>query len=97
MKPQLREQLIIKKAIELSIKKGYKNFTRKKLAKKLNISCSLINHYFKLKELRNIILKNAIESEIPEILAEALVNKDIKLTQLNADVKKKISEYITGI
>jgi len=94
MKPALRKKQIIKKAIQISVKKGYRNLTRKELSNKLFISCSLINYYFKLPELKKIVIQYAIDNDVIEILAQAVINKDISIGGLKSSTKRKIIQYI---
>ena len=75
--PELRRDQILTAAVQLSVSEGYDKFTRDELAVHADVSPGLINRYFgTMKQLRRAIMRHAVKNELPEIVAQGLVNGD---------------------
>lgn len=77
MTPADRRGQILGVAVDLARKDGYTNITREGLAGAVGVSVGLINRYFlAMPELRRQVMLEAIRLEVPEIIAQGLVNGD---------------------
>lgn len=93
----VRKELLLCAAIDLSLKIGYQNITRIKIAKKAHVSVSLINRYFgKIEDLKKEILKAAIEKEVIEIIAQGLKTKDLAVLKISDRLKKKALSFLAN-
>lgn len=78
--PKKRREVILDAAVLLAKTQGYRNITREDVAKAAEISQGLVNVYFKsMADLRAAVLHEAVEREIPEILAQYLATRNVAL------------------
>lgn len=97
MHPTQRKEQILQTAIKLSIERGYKQLTRKAIAKHLNCVSGLITHYYPhISDLRQEVLNVAIQQEIIPILAQNLVIWGEETSNLPQDLKQKVANYLTN-
>lgn len=68
-----KREEILNTAVELARKEHFRKVSREAIAKRLNVSNTLISYYFKNKaELVNAIMEKAIKEEILEIICQGL-------------------------
>ena len=92
MNPLARKEQILDTAIELSIEHGYRQLTRRAVAKKIQCTQTLISHYYaSIKDLREAVLNTAIEREVLPILAQDLTIGGV----LTDTLKQKVIAYLT--
>lgn len=96
LKPDERKQQIVTAAVELAILNGgYKNITRDGIAALANCSMGLINHYFgTVEELKDEVIKQAIDLAIPELIAEAILDKSPLVDNIHEDLRTKAATSI---
>jgi AcrR family transcriptional regulator len=86
----LRKNNILAAALDVSIKDGYNKVTGTSVAEAAGVSVGLVFKYFgTMKQLRNAIMKAAIQQEILEIIAQGLVTGDRKAKKVSAELKKR--------
>jgi len=93
--PELRKKQILDAAVQISIKSGYRNLKRATVAKKAKVSVALVTRYFSMYKLRSEVLKQAINQETIEIIAQGMAYKD-KLTKnlSTAPVFEKVIAFL---
>ena len=96
MKAEDRKRKIIEIAIKLALKRGYMNITRNGVAKSLKVSPSLITYYWSIKDLKNIVVKFALKTELLEIISQALSVNDPLVDNLPLRLKKKVSKFLNS-
>lgn len=68
-----RKDHILRTALNVSVARGYMNVTAAVLAKEANVTTALVYHYYgTMKQLRRAIMRAAIDSEVPEVIAQGL-------------------------
>lgn len=93
--PKIRKDKILKAAIKLSKKLGYKNITRDRVAEEADVSSALVGNYFgKMADLKNAVVRAAIKEEIVEIIAQGLTLKDPRVLKISKPLKGKIMEFL---
>jgi AcrR family transcriptional regulator len=92
----VRKELILCAAIELALKVGYQHLIRDEVAKKAGVSGPLLNkHYGTIRELRQQVLKTAIEKGIIEIVAQGLGMRDPIALKATDEIKQKAFNFMT--
>lgn len=93
--PKQRKDQILQIAINLAEEIGYQNITRDVIAQRAGVAQSLITHYFKtMKNLRKIIMREAVASNTNSIIAQGLVAKDpIALQITDANKQKALQNF----
>ena len=93
--PLVRKQKILDAAIQLSISSGYRNITRKDVALASDSAQGLVGRYFKtIANLRQEVLKEAVQREIIPILVENLSAREFDRIQLSTELKQKVINYL---
>ncbi|MCH9712662.1 MAG: TetR/AcrR family transcriptional regulator [Proteobacteria bacterium] len=96
--PALRKDNILQTAIKISIKKGYNKITRDDVAEAAGVSMGLITHYFtNMNQLRRDIMRTSVKTEIPEIVAQGLANKDRHALKASKELKTKAAHIIANL
>lgn len=97
--PKIRKGILITAAVEVAVKKGYLNMTRQHIAKHANVSAALISNYLgSMVQIRKLVLQEAVKREIPQLIAQGLVNKNkfiIKNTPVT--LKKQALNKLTEV
>ncbi|MCK5127605.1 MAG: TetR family transcriptional regulator [candidate division Zixibacteria bacterium] len=96
LKPNDRKQQIVDAAVELAVLKGgYRNITRDNVALIANCSRGLINYHFDtIEELRGEVIKRAIALAIPNLIAEAILDKSPLVSNISEDLRAKAANSI---
>lgn len=95
--PDIRRGYILQAAIKLAKEMGYQNITRDAVAYEADISSSLIaNYYPRMIDLKNAVLEAAMDSEIPEIVAQGLAISDPIAMNMNDELKIKVFAYLAS-
>jgi len=96
LKPRDRKQQIIDAAVESAILNGgCKALTRENIAVLAKCSVGLINHYFGTIELlKEEVIKKAISSAIPMLIAEAILDKSPLVADIHKDLRTKAANSI---
>lgn len=95
--PGDRRREILNFGIKIAKKCGYKKITMQKVSKKLGISPPLMHHYFNnVEELKNEIIKEALENGIVEIIAQLMVFKDARVNNISDTTKKQAIDFISS-
>lgn len=96
LEPKERKSLILNAATKLAIKCGYIQIKRETVALEAGVAESLINRYFtNMYQLKKEIMRNAVENEILEIIAQGLAIKDPQILKISKDLKQKAIQYIS--
>lgn len=96
--PELRREQILDTAIDMARGIGYHKLTRDSLAGRVGVSMGLINRYFgTMLKLRRDIMRAAVKREIPEIIAQGLVNGDKHARKASQRLKDKAAAIISGM
>jgi AcrR family transcriptional regulator len=93
--PVLRKKHIVDIAVELAKKHGYRNINRDMIAKEAGVSGSLISQYFSMNGLRENVMEVAVMREIPEIIAQGILDQNILAMTVSPSLRKKASEIIS--
>jgi AcrR family transcriptional regulator len=92
--PEERKIDILIASIEMSKKDAYWALNFEKIAKKTNLSASLIYHYFKnIKFLEDEVIKRAVKQNTHEVIAQALVMDRKEVKKLSNDLKRESLLY----
>lgn len=94
--PALRRGHILDTAVGLAKEHGYRFITRGMVAEAAGVSGSLVSLYFNMNQLRENIMELAVMRQIPEIIAQGLLNQDIIALSVSPELKAKAAEIITG-
>lgn len=95
MHPLARKEQILNTAIDVAIEYGLRQLTRRAIANKMQCASALINHYFdNIENLRQIVLRTAIEKEIIPILAENYIGWGKETSELPPQLKQKVIKYL---
>lgn len=93
--PEKRKKQILECAIQLSKKIGYKSITRDPVADLAKVTSSLVAYYYpRMSDLEAAVLREAIDKEIFELIAQGLLLKDPIAMEITTELKKKTNEYI---
>jgi AcrR family transcriptional regulator len=94
--PSIRREEILSAAIDLAIRIGYQNITRDAVANAANTSCALVTTYFPMVELKNAVMKMAIEKEILPIIAQGLSLGDTQAQGITPELKQRVLEFLSN-
>lgn len=93
----MRREHLLAVAVSLSKDHGYNKITRETIAEKAGVSVSLITKNFgTMNQLKRDIMRVALRKEIPEIIAQGLVNGDKRALKAPADLKAKAATLIAN-
>jgi len=93
-----RREEILNSAIEVAVELGYKNIQREIIARRINITPSLISHYFiNMETLKREVMAAAIERNIYIIVSQGLGNQDPQAVLAPDKVKNKALNHLLGI
>lgn len=94
--PKIRKKQILECATSIAEEIGYTQINGEMIAKKLNISYSLVRHHFlTIVLLRRAIIQNAIKKEIPAIVAQALSINDPLTYKISEKLKTKVIQHLS--
>lgn len=94
--PELRKDHILMRAVDLAKRLGYLRLTRETVAEAAGVSASLVSQYFTMPELREAVVETAVMKEIPEIIAQGLVNQNIVAMAAPVELRRKAAKIIEG-
>jgi AcrR family transcriptional regulator len=90
-----RKARILEVALKLAEKEGYQNIRRNKIAELAGVCYTLINWHFKsISNLKNTVMKEAVERQILPIIAQGLLLKNPEAMNAPEDVKQKVINQI---
>jgi AcrR family transcriptional regulator len=96
--PEERREQLLRAAIEEATAVGYQNITREGVAKRADVSKSLVSHYFDTVDLlRRLILSHAIEHEVLPIIAQAMAAQDKQVRLAEPALKQRAASYLAGV
>lgn len=96
--PAMRKAQILFHAAELAKEIGYHNMSRENIAEAAGVSVGLITKYFgNMVKLRRAVIRYAINRQIPEIIAQGIINKDRFASKAPDDLKEKAAKIIINI
>ncbi len=88
--PDLRRESILQGAIRAAKLYGWKNISREEVATEAHVSVSTVSHYFKaIGDLHTEVMREAIRSKIPLIIAQGLVVRDPLANTASEALKKQ--------
>jgi len=94
--PIERKEQLLREAILLSKKIGYRQITREAVAIQSRVSFSLISAYFgTIENLKYSVLETAINERIIEIIAQGLSLNDPQTAALSRDLKMEVARYMS--
>lgn len=92
LKPQ-----ILAAAIRLAKERGYRRVRRDDVAKAAQCGTGTVNfHFDNIETLRQAILAHAIENEVVEIIAEAMIYRDPIVASIPDALKKKAARALSS-
>lgn len=94
--PFLRKRHILDAAVELSVTHGYFQVTREQVAEAAGVSSSLVSQYYSMSELREAIMETAVTREIPEIIAQGIINGNIVALAVSPALRAKAIKIMRG-
>lgn len=88
--PSVRKKQVLTHALEIAKEKGYALLHREEVAARAGVSTPLVSHYFgTTKNLRELVVREAIRLEVLEILAQAIALRDPQVATLSKNMKKR--------
>jgi len=88
--PALRRAHILNTAVGMAKSEGYQRITRDGLAKKAGVSSGLVTRYFNtMIQLRRSIVRQAVQREVLEIIAQAVLSNDPHVSKAATELKKR--------
>lgn len=97
MSPDLRKQHITEQGLTLARNGHYLLFTRGELAAACCVTPGVITAYFGgIDNVRGAVLELAIERKVIEVIAQALVQRDPLIANINDELKQKAIKFIEG-
>ena len=88
------KEKLLKQAIKLAIKQGYRNIKRDMVAQKVKLSPALVNHYFgTIENLQTEVLKYAIKTRILILVAQGLSLRDPVVFKLTSPEVRKDAAF----
>lgn len=94
--PFLRKRHILDTAVELSIEHGYFQITREQVAEAAGVSDNLVSRYYNMSELREAVMETAVMREIPEIIAQGIINGNIVALAVSPALRAKAIKIMRG-
>lgn len=94
LKGSRRKEQILVVAVDLAKDHGYHKVTREQIAEQAGISKGLITNYYSMDQLRAAIMKRAIKTEVVEIVAQGIANKDKRASKISEELRKKVVESL---
>lgn len=92
---QTAKPAILGAAVSLARAKGLHNFSRIDVAHAAEVGESTVSYHFgQMPELRQAIVKYAVEHEILSILADARASRESTGVPMNEDLRKKVAAHI---
>lgn len=92
--PEVRRQEILEAALLLAKRKGYTLITRGEVATEADVSTGLVTNYFNtMNQLKEAVMRLAIEREVLPIIAQGLSLKDKHALQISQSLKKRVLAY----
>jgi AcrR family transcriptional regulator len=96
--PDVRKELILDAAVQLSTRIGYNRITRDAVAELAHVSSSLLHAYFpRMESVRRAVMEVAIKREIVEIIAQGLALNDARARKINKTLRQKVMTYISTL
>ena len=96
--PELRKENILNAAIELAKAVGYYKVTRDDIAERAGVSMGLVSRYFgNMHQLRKAIMRSAVKQDIPEIVAQGIVNGDSFALKAPPELKNRAADFIANL
>lgn len=90
LEPLDRRQQILDAAIDQAREQGFQNVTREGIARKAECSDGLVSSYFNtMSQLKRALMREAIRSEVLEIVAQGLVVGDPCAKKAPEELKKR--------
>lgn len=94
---KLRRATILQAAIQLSKKHGYNKITRDQIAELAGVATGTINAYFgTMVKLRRAIMREAIKTQVLEVIAQGLSHGDPHAQKAPAGLKRKALDSLMG-
>lgn len=94
--PQERRLEILNAAVDLAKENNYTTITQNQIAEYIGVSMPLISKYFSMDELKEEVLKFAIEADVTEIIAQAISFKHPFVSQITKEQRDNAVNYIMG-
>lgn len=87
---------MLKAAIKIAKKSGYKKISNTAIAKEVGCVESLVTfHFKKIENLRNAVIKNAIDESIEQTVAHAIILKEPIVIDFKKLIRQKWPNGIT--
>jgi len=94
----MRKENILQVAVQLAAINGYDKITRDGVAEHAGVSMGLVTKYFgTMNQLRRDIMRAAIKREVPEIIAQGLVNGDARAKKAPDELKEKAKAILAEL
>ena len=95
--PELRREHILESAVSVARKYGYRKITRSLIAEEAGVSSALVNRYFNtMNQIRQAVMRRAVQLEIPEIVAQGLADRDAQALKAPEGLKRRALETLAG-
>lgn len=88
--PALRKDYILAVAVDMAKAVGYHKLTRDAVAEKAGVSMGLVTRYFgTMNQLKGAVVKRAVKTEVLEIVAQCILNKDPRGAKISEELKSR--------
>lgn len=90
-----RDQRIIDAAVSLAKENGYQWLTRDEVARVAGVGAGTVNSaYGSMVELKRAVLREAVEKEIVEIIAQGMTDRHPIVANISDDLRSRVALFI---
>lgn len=89
-----RKNEILNAAIDLAKEGNYANITQNQIAKSIGVSMPLISKYYTMDDLKQAVVKFAVEADIVEIIAQGIANKNPITSTITEEQRDSAVKYL---
>lgn len=90
-----RNRIVMDAAIQLAKTEGYQFLTREAVAREAKVSTGTVsNAYGNVRELKRAVLREAVEKEIVEIIAQGMADRHPIVAGISLSLRQKAAEHI---
>jgi len=94
---ELRKEHLIESGIRVAGRVGYRAVTKILIAEEAGVSHALVNRYFHtMNQVRQAIMRRAVQLEIPEIVAQGLADRDTQALKAPEELKRRALQTLAG-
>lgn len=90
-------ETIVAGALKVAEDCGYQHLTRDKIAEAAGVSMGLVTYYFSMKEIREKIVKWAIQRKNVKVLAQAMLARDPAAKRAPDELQAQARAHIASL